>query len=302
MASEVLVILLDFLLILVAAVPNVILFLVTLRHPSKNIDIKIIRIISIFDLLCVLSLFLEACVSLVIYAFSIMYEVEKMYILNNSLISMPGAMLGMSLAAILSVVRCMAIVFRVRANNRVVHCFIVALALYIFSLCTVSYLRDDMFYGDKLLLRIVNPRDRWSWYTCSDISIFTLSILAIVISYIFIIHHYYSLRHLCELQGIYLEGTIVGIIITVILYTLAILPRLALTFIRQLNPNVKYAYIGANCLLIFYGLPTVNAIFSLLLHEETRRLAMDILNPNRSRVFQTFEARPSVEDQSSLVT
>lgn len=295
MLGRVVFVVFEALLLLAATIPNVLLLLVTTRHPSREIDIGIIRIIALLDLLCVLSLLQECAIDLFIHVFAINYVPLWWYIVSDSLLSMPGALVGVCLAAILAVVRCLAIVFRVRSSKPVVYGLALLLAVYIFALSWASYFTDAQFYDTKLLLHRSDAPAPWGWYTCSDVAIFSVSILTIAVSYFLIAHHYYCLRHLCDLQGIYLRGTLVGIVVIVALYAAVVVPRVVLTVVQQLNPDTEYENIGYNCVVIYFALPIINALFSLLLHEETRRQAIAIVSPSQSHMFQTFPSCHSFE-------
>ncbi|KAJ9070748.1 hypothetical protein DSO57_1004665 [Entomophthora muscae] len=252
------------------AVLNLGLGLVTLSRKRGGVDWGLMLAIAALDSLCSLFFGLRVVVK----------WVDEQSVSNGfwcgvgSLAMAAGLLMALFLASMLSLVRYLVIVRNSEINHGLFYTCVSLVCVFVGGLHIVRGATVDVIvYPSGLLC----ATQFWGYdfasqfFGISNISIYVLSLLLIVVCYSLLSHRYYSVMRACNYTGCRLYVPVAGLVLVSILYLVAMLPE-AIVFFLLHDPLSRRTWVmDAITILPVAAIPTINALHTLALHEDTRK-------------------------------
>lgn len=259
---------------------NLCLAAVTQLRKSGSIDWLLILFISILDLVC--SLFL---VVRVLFLWFDEASASKALLCGFGSIAVMAAMLvTLFLSAALGLVRYLVIVRGVTVTSISLYPPLLLVSGIVFLLHAVRGMTSDIVTFPSKLYCIVNyfGDDAFSkLFGVVNVTVFGSSMVTIMVCYSIISCDYFSLLNRYGHRGYRLYAPVIGLLVVALMYSAAMLPETSIFLYLLLTEEKRTIEMDVLSILPVSCLPIVNAMYTFLLHDETRYKLISLFTRHR---------------------
>lgn len=254
------------------AVLNLLLAIVTAKRKHQDVDWLLILLGALLDLACCLYLG---------------YRVLLLWITRGALAEIcdfgsagvaAGMLAGLVLTSTLALVRYLAIVRDVRGRKAVVYPAALGLCGLVFGAYMVHGLTSPSIPIPSKIYCL--PR-YWGegisvLFGFFNVAVYVSSLSLVFFCYSAISLHYYLTLKRHGQRGCQLYTSVIGVFLIVLIYLAATAPQL-FVFFYLLGANERTLLIDAISIIPMAGLPVANALYTFLLHDETKHMLVALI-------------------------